>query len=58
MIAGVEQGIHTPNEEEDPTVFKSRAKGNDLHETMSHKDTFEEDIRKGYPKRPILSKGM
>jgi Integrase zinc binding domain len=32
----------------DPTVFKSRVRGNDLHKFMSHDDTFEEDICKGY----------
>ena len=54
MIAGAEQGIHTLNEEEDPMVFKSRAKKNDLCETMSHKNTFKEDIRKGYPNDPFF----
>jgi hypothetical protein len=34
--------------EEDPTVIESRAKGTDLRESMSHTDTFEEDIHEGY----------
>lgn len=34
--------------EEDPTVFNSRAKGKDLHETMAQMDSFENDIIMGY----------
>ena len=34
--------------EEDPTIFESRVKGDNLRETMTQTDTFEEDIRKGY----------
>jgi hypothetical protein len=41
---------------EDPTVFKSRARGNDLCEFMSHDDTFEEDIHKGYPDDRVFRK--
>jgi hypothetical protein len=41
---------------EDPTVFKSRARGDDLHEFMSHDDTFEEDIHKGYPDDRVFGK--
>jgi hypothetical protein len=33
----------TPSNE-DPTVFESRARGDDLRKFMSHDDTFEEDI--------------
>ncbi|KAF8219382.1 hypothetical protein L208DRAFT_1340846, partial [Tricholoma matsutake] len=32
----------------DPTIFESRAKGVNLCETMSHTDTFEDDIHEGY----------
>ena len=42
--------------EEDPTVFESRAKGDDLRETMTQMDTFEEDIRKGYTLDPWFQK--
>jgi len=39
-------------EGEDPSVFKSRAKGTNLHELVSQMDTFEEDITKGYTMDP------
>ena len=42
--------------EEDVTVFESRAKGTDLYETLSHMDTFEEDIRNGYQGDPLFQK--
>jgi hypothetical protein len=41
---------------EDPMVFKSRVRGNDLCEFMSHNDTFEEDICKGYPDDKVFGK--
>ena len=41
--------------EEDPMVFESRAKGDDLRETMTQMDMFEEDIRKGYTLDPVGS---
>ena len=37
-------------------VFESRAKGDDLQETMTQTDTFEEDIRKGYTLDPWFQK--
>ena len=42
--------------EEDPTVFESRAKGDNLRETMTQTDMFEEDIRKGYTLDPWFQK--
>jgi hypothetical protein len=46
---------NTPGKD-DPTVFESRARGEDLHEFMSHDDTFEEDIQKGYPEDKLFQK--
>jgi hypothetical protein len=41
---------------DDPTVFESRVRGEDLRKFMSHDDTFEEDIQKGYPKDKLFQK--
>lgn len=41
---------------EDPTVFESIAKGEDLCETMSHRDSFKEDICKRYIMDPWFQK--
>jgi RNase H-like domain found in reverse transcriptase/Reverse transcriptase (RNA-dependent DNA polymerase) len=45
----------TPSNE-DPTVFESRVRGDDLREFMSHDDSFEEDIHKGYPDDRVFGK--
>jgi Integrase zinc binding domain len=41
---------------EDPMVFKSRARGNDLCKFMSHNNTFEKDIHKGYSNDEMFRK--
>jgi hypothetical protein len=42
--------------EDDPTVFESRARGVDLRERMSHEDTFEADIQRGYAGDPFFQR--
>jgi hypothetical protein len=42
--------------EKDPMVFESRVKGENLCETMSNNNTFEEDIKKGYGKDTFFRK--
>jgi RNase H-like domain found in reverse transcriptase len=44
----VQGSLNGETAKDNPTIFKSRARGVDLHERMSHKDTFEADIQEGY----------
>ena len=57
-IAAGQQDEGAPMQDtlEDLTVFKSRARGDDLHEFMSHNDTFEGDICRGYPDDKVFGK--
>jgi hypothetical protein len=59
MAAAQEEQEEQPQHwaaEEHPTIFESRAKGTDLCETMSHVDTFEQDIQNGYQDDPLFQK--
>ena len=48
MAANEEEGSPKGEQEgEDPSAFKSQAKGTNLRELVSQTDTFEEDITKG-----------
>ena len=52
-----ETGLHDSGPmEEDPMVFESRVKGDNLQETMTQTDMFEEDIHKGYTLDPWFQK--
>jgi len=48
MAANAEEGSPKSEQEgEDPSVFKSQAKGANLHKLTSQMDIFEEDIQRG-----------
>jgi hypothetical protein len=60
QIAAGQQRDRATNQDmlgsKDPMVFKSRVRGIDLCEFMSHDDTFKEDIHKGYPNDRVFRK--
>jgi hypothetical protein len=33
---------------DDPTIFESHVKGENLHKRMTTKDSFDKDVREGY----------
>jgi regulator of replication initiation timing len=41
---GDKQEAHPPIVGDDPTIFESRAKGENLREQMTNKDSFDKDI--------------
>ena len=41
---------------DDPTIFESRAKGENLHERMTIKDSFDKDVREGYQSDTVFRK--
>jgi len=57
MATNKEEGSPKGEQEgEDPSVFKSQAKGANLHKLVSQTDTFEEDMTKGYIMDPFFRK--